>query len=361
MQFRLQKTELKQALANVGKSIALKSTIKALEGVLITISQGQATLTAYDLLEGITTVISSEGMDEGKFIIQPKLLIAIIAKLPTEDINFVVDDNSMTINSGKVNFSLPVQSAEEYPNIPTFENSNAITLQQDTLKSMIMQTVYCVAQNDTKPILTGELFEITDNQLNVVAIDGYRLAVRTEPITAENIKTVIPASALNKVAGILTTGECSLAICDKHAIFKIGEYTIFTRLLEGEFHNYKQSIPTANTIEVIADSKLLIDSLERCNLLTTERIKSPVKCTFADGQINISLKTAVGKINDIVPAEIIGGDIEIGFNARYMLDALKATDGGKVNLLLTNANKPMTIQGDNYTMLVLPVRLKNEE
>ena len=131
-------------------------------------------------------------------------------------------------------------------------------------------------------------------------------------------------------------------------------------LLEGEFHNYKGVIPTSHIVKVIVESKQLIDSLERCELLINERIKSPVKCTFENGQVKINLKTAIGQINDTVECEVVGGGIEIGFNVRYFLDALKATGGGKIKLLLNDSNRPMTIQGDNYTMLVLPVRLKNE-
>jgi len=360
MQFKLQKSELKQALTNLSKSVATKSSIKALEGVLVTISQGQAQLTAYDLLEGITTYIACESMDEGKFIVEPRLLSNMINKLSTEDIEFTVDDSVMNIQSGKTKFSLNVQSAEEYPNLPDIENSKRIVIPQDTLKSMISQTIYAVATNDTKPILTGELFELADNTLNLVAIDGYRLALRTETLQADDVKIVIPSTALKKISELLSDKECEMLISNKHVTFTIGNYIFFTRLLEGEFHNYKQSIATKNSTEIIVESKLLIDSLERCILLINDRIKSPVRCVFENGQAQISLQTQIGKINDVVPIELIGGTLEIGFNAKYLLEALKATGGGKIKLLLDTPNKPMTIQGDDYTMLVLPVRLKND-
>jgi len=369
MQFRIGKTELKTALDNVSKAVAQKCEIKTLEGVLFQLNQNELKLTGYDLIQGITTIVSAESMEEGSFIVQPKLLSSMVAKMSKGEIDFSLNEDmsTLTIQGGKTKFTLQVQNSIEYPNTPNLDNSNAISLSQSILKSMISQTNFAVATNDTKPILTGELFEIDKNILNVVAVDGYRLAVRTEHIKANDMKIVIPASALKKVMELLNEKSetpCQMYINHKHVTFQVGDYIIFSRVLEGEFHNYKISIPKSNNTEVVVNCKDLINSFERCLLLVNERIKSPVRCKFENGQVNISLNTEIGKINDVITAEVIGPTIEIGFNARYFLDALKATDCDKVKLLMNGSNMPMTVKpldNDSFTFLVLPVRLKGNE
>lgn len=364
MQFKLNKSELKSALTNVGKAIAVKSDINVLEGVLFQLKQGEMKLTGYDLTEGMTTTISAESsFDEGSFIIQPKLLSGMINKLSSADIEFFVENETMAITSGKTKLTLSVINANSYPALPDIENSQTIEISQPILKSMINQTIFAVATTDTKPILTGELFKVENNMLDVAAIDGYRLAVRTEELQADNTNIVVPAKALNKVSKLLSDKEndtCTISISKKYVTFTIGNYTVFTRLVTGEFHNYKASIPKSNSTEVTINCKELVDSLERCSLLINDRIKAPVRCVFENGQVSISLKTQIGKINDTIECDIVGGKIEIGFNVRYFLDALKVIEDSKITLLLNGSNTPMTIKGDNYTMLVLPVRLKNE-
>lgn len=277
MQFKLNRNELLTVLKTVSKAISPKAQIKALEGVLFTLSNGEMKLTGYDMEQGIETTISAESFDTGKFIADSKLFTNIIAKMPKEDINFSIVDNVMTINSGKTNFTLPIMSAEEYPNLPDVENATKITIDSEVLKSMISQTVFATAENTTKPILTGELFEIENGNLNVVAIDGYRLALRSEPLNADDIKTVIPSACLKNVVNILNKGTCDIYISNKYVKFIVGDYSVFTRLLEGEFHNYKMSLPKSHTTEVTMNTRELIDSIERCQLLINDRIKSPIK------------------------------------------------------------------------------------
>lgn len=360
MNFKLYKSELLSALKNVSKAISPKSQIKALEGVLFTLSQGEMKLTGYDLEQGIETVISAESFDTGKFIVDSKLFTNIISKMPKEDIEFSLDNNVLTISSGKTTVTLPIMSAEDYPSLPDVESCAKIVIDCQILKNMIQQTIYAVATNETKPILTGELFEIENGQLNIVAIDGYRMAICKTQLCAESTKTVIPAKCLSNVANVLNDGVCEIYISNKYAKFIVGDYSIFTRLLEGEFHNYESSLPKSHDTEVIANTRELIDSLERCQLLINDRIKSPIRCNFKDGQINISLQTMLGKINDTISAEIIGNDVEIGFNVKYLLDALKVVESDKVHMYLATSIKPMLIKDGNYTALVLPVRLKND-
>ena len=360
MNFKISKSEIKQALDTVSKAVALKPTIPALSNVLFELSSGELKLTAYDLEIGITTVISAETMESGKFLAQPKLLSAIINKMPKDEIEISVE-NEITIKCGKTTMSMPCQAVEEFPNIPNVDGEK-VTIDGGTLKGMINQTIFAVATNDVKPILTGLLFEASGGNLNVVGIDGYRLSLCSEKVNCSDFKIVVPARALSEVAR-LANGNCSVGYTRNSAIFEIGDYKIFTRLLEGEFHNYKGSIPNKHTSEITAHRATFVNALERCQLLVNDRIKSPVRCVFEGSNIKVHIATQFGKLDDDIEAEIIGEKCEIGFNAKYMLDALKAIDDDKVKILLSGANKPAVIkaiEGDSYTMLVLPVRLKND-
>lgn len=362
------KNNLYEAINNVSKAVAVKSTISALEGIKINLADSILNLTGYDLEIGIKTKISVKSNDSGEFIVNARLFIEIIKRMPTEEILIEIDDNlSITITGGSTQYTISATSAEEYPEIPEFDESDSFSISQSLLKNMINQTNFAVATNDTKPILTGELFEITNGIFNMVAIDGYRLAVRTEKInTDKDYKFVVPSKALNEVAKLLKDDDelvCEIHTCKKHIIFDISGYLLISRLLEGEFHNYKGSIPTTSNVEVILKTKEIISCLERASLLINERIKSPVKCIFNNGIVKMSCSTAIGKIFDEIPADITGPLIEIGFNNKYFLDPLKTIDDDKVKLIMNGSNLPMKIiplSGESYTFLVLPVRLKNE-
>jgi len=368
MKFICNKTSLYEAINNVSKAIAIKSAMKALEGVKIKLSNENLYLTGYDLEIGIKTQILVKSQDEVEFVINARLFNDIIRKMPTEEIEIDISENyTVTITGGATQYTISAISSEEYPDIPDIDDNESFSINQSVLKNMINQTIFAVATNDTKPILTGELFEIENNFFNLVAIDGYRLAVRTEPIQCEKeFKFVVPSKALNEVSKLLKDEDeliCTIHTSKKHIIFDISGYLVISRLLEGEFHNYKGSIPTSSNTEVIVKTRDLINSLERTSLLINERIKSPIKCFYKNGTIKISCSTAIGKINDEINAEIIGPELEIGFNNKYFLDPLKAIEDDKVKLLMNGANLPMKITpifDNNYTFLVLPVRLKND-
>ena len=362
------KLSLCEAINNVSKAVAVKSTIPALEGIKITLSDSMLNLTGYDLEIGIKTKISVRSQDSGEFIVNARLFNEIIKRMPTEEIMIEVAENlAITITGGATQYTISATSATEYPDIPEFNECDTFKISQSLLKNMINQTVFAVANNDTKPILTGELFDIEDGTFNLVAIDGYRLAIRTEKINCEKkFKFVVPSKALNEVSKLLKDADelqCEIHTCKKHIIFDISGYQVISRLLEGEFHNYKGSIPQNSNTEVIVKTKELISCLERASLLINERIKSPVRCIFENGMVKLNCSTSIGKINDEISVDITGPKIEIGFNNKYFLDPLKAIEDDKIKLLMNGSNLPMKItplNGVDYTFLVLPVRLKNE-
>lgn len=368
MKLYCNKANLCEAINNVSKAVPAKSTMVALEGIKVNLNKNELTLTGYDLEIGIKTTMEINSSDKGEFILNARLFNEIVKRMPTEQISIEIDDNlSVTITGGQTQYTISATTADEYPEIPEVSDCDSFDIPQAILKNMINQTIFAVATNETKPILTGELFDIEDGTINVVAIDGYRLAIRTEKINCnENFKFVVPSKTLNEVSKLLKDDEgliCEIHKTRKHIIFDISGYLVISRLLEGEFHNYKGSIPQTSNTEVIINKRDLISSLERASLLINERIKSPVKCLFENAQVKMSCSTSLGKVNDEVAADIVGPMIEIGFNNKYFLDPLKTIEDDKIKLLMNGSNLPMkitSITGEGYTFLVLPVRLKNE-
>ncbi|MGN1303741.1 MAG: DNA polymerase III subunit beta [Oscillospiraceae bacterium] len=373
MEFTANTKELKSALEKVNQACK-KSSISVTTCVKLTLSESVLSLTGYDLETGITTSIPVEdssstigGKVGGEILVECSKLLEIVSKY-NDEVSITVDDavSIMTIKSGRSKCRIGVLNADDYPKLPEFESKDSIVIKADILADMIKQTIFAVSVNDNKPILTGECFTVKDKVLEVAAIDGLRLAVRSENIDSEyNGKFVVKADALRSLLKLLKSdAEIKIIPCRKHVIFDFGETKLFSRLLEGDFHNYKSAIPTESTTEVAVNVKPLIEALERFSLLINDKAKAPLACEFHDDGIYMSLKSTLGEMQDIVSDNVnfIGNNVRIGFNCRFLLEALKATESDRVKLILGGAVKPMTIKpidGDAYTFLVLPIRLRD--
>ncbi len=368
MKFIFNKQEMVSAINNVTRAISPKSTLPALEGLKLRLDENELELTGYDLEIGIITTINVKSNDVGEVLFEAKLFSDIVRKMSSEEIMVDIDSAlNVTITGGVTEYKISAMPADEYPEIPSCKKENAVTISQSLLKNMIGQTIFAVATSDNKPILKGELFDIENNVFNLVAIDGYRLAVRSEQIqTNDDYYFVVPTKTLSEALKLLSDDDeltCTIYTSRKHIIFDISGYQLLSRLLEGDFHNYKGSIPAEHTTEIIVNTKSLINSIERCSLVINDRIKSPVRCVFNDGRLKISCTTSIGKFSDEMEVDISGPMVEIGFNNRYLLEALKATESDKVKLLMKGGLSPMKIvplSGDGFVFLVLPVRLRTE-
>lgn len=368
MKLICKQAELNEALTNVSRAVPQKSPISALEGVKLYLNKSTLELTGYDLELGIQTKIEVSSEDVGECILNSKLFSEIVRKMPSETIEIDIDDKlTTTIRGESAEYKINALPADEYPSIPDYDTGDNFTVSQAMLRNMINQTIFAVAVTDNKPILMGELFDILDHNFNLVAIDGFRLAVRSEKIESDNhYNFVVKAKALSEISKLLKDDEkenVTMHVSKKHITFEIGSYMVLSRLLEGEFHNYKGSIPDKHTTEITLNTRDLIDSLDRCMLLINDKAKAPVKCLFKDGMVKISCSTILGKLNDEFNIDLSGPSVEIGFNCRYLLDALKATESDKVKLQLNGGLSPMKIvplEGDSYVFLVLPMRLKSE-
>ena len=366
MKFSCAKDIILDAVMTVSKAAASKSTISALEGVLIELNENLLTITGYNLEIGIRTEITVQGSMNGSTVINAKMLCDIIRKMPTGIIDFDIEDGKAAqISAGRTEMSVMCMRADEYPPVPQASGEKGFTISQKTLKSMILQTKYACSVNDTKPALTGCLFEIDNNVLYVVAVDGIRIALRQEPINYENIQFIVPAKTLEELVHLLSDeNDKKVTICiDKNQItFEIDSYTMISRLINGEFMDYKKHLTCEETIFSELNCREIIEVLDRAMLFINEKNKSPIRCEFNSDSLTISCSTTLGKINDKINIKYNGEPIAIGFNAKFLLDAFKAAEGDAVKMIMTaSAVSPVIIvpmEGRDFTFLLLPMRLK---
>lgn len=360
--------ELSEACQNVSRAASTKTAIPAIEGILMVAKDGTLTLTGYDLEMGIKTVIAARVEEEGELVINAHMFSETLRKLPESTVSIDSDSRHIaSISSGEFESTLIGISSEEYPELPSVSGGYHIDIDENILKDMVRKTIFSAAIKDSKIVHTGIKFEIEENHIRLIAVDGVRLAIRNEPIeyAGENLSFVVPAKTLSEVVKLMNYNEdpVTIEVGKRHIIFSVNGYSVISRLLDGEFLNYKAAIPSATKTVINVDTKSFIDSIDRTSLIITDKIKSPVKCVFGDNTVKISSITSLGTANDKIPATISGDECTIGFNNKYMLDALKVCDTDEVRIMLNGAISPILIvppEGDSFVFLILPVRLKNE-
>ena len=367
MKFTVNKSDITEAVSNIQRAVSTKTSIPALEGILLSATETGLELCAYDLELGITTVIPAFVMEPGKAVLSAKLFSDIVRRTPAETVTVSVDEKNMaTLESGYSRFSIIGIPAEEFPELPKLSDSTQISLPGALLKNMIRQTLFAIAESDAKPIHQGSLFSLENGILDVVSVDGYRLAVRREPVDfSEDLSFVVPGKTLSELLKLIKDSEEPVEISAgrRHILFKIDNYTVISSLLEGEFLNYKAAIPPESQTEVVLKTREAIDSVERVSLLITDRLKSPIRCLFDNNEVKLNCTTSMGRASDQLDVEMTGQSVEIGFNNRYLLEALRNTECDEVKVQLGGPLSPMKVvpkEGDSFLFLVLPVRLKSE-
>ncbi len=367
MKFSCEKYLLQNACSISSRAAASKSPIPALEGLLLE-AGACLKITGYNLKEGIFTSVEADIEVPGAIVLNARLFGEMIRKLPDGIVTVQADENkNVHVKCGKSEFNFIGLDAEEYPEMPEVDGVNTISLPQNILRSMINQTIFAVSDNDVRPIYTGTLFEIEENELTLVSVDGYRLAKRCEKIESgqlENCSFVVPGSALTDVERICTDEEApvQISVGAKHISFVMGETTLISRRLEGEFLNYKRSIPDSFRYLIKVERSELMSVIDRVALIINEKNSNPVRMVFGDGNIDCLCVTPIGKAEDVCSCEGSGEDLEIGFNDRYMMDALKAAAKDELYLCLNTASSPCVIkaadESDAFTYMILPVRLR---
>ena len=366
MKFFCQKQALVDAVGNVTRAVSNRSTIPALEGVLLR-ATSSLFLAGYDMEIGITTNIEAQVQDPGEIVLPCKQFGDIVRRLPDEVVSIASNDKmTVTIRSGSAEFQIVGISAADFPELPSVNDGMSLSLPQNTLKSMIRQTLFAVAPLDSgKPIHTGTLFEAEGDVLRLVSVDGSRLAIRTEAVKAnEEMKFVVPGKTLGEVLKLLQDEESPvfMAVGRRHIVLQIAGYAVISRLLDGEFLAYRKAIPPTKATTLRVKTREMIDAVERVSLVVNDRVKSPLVCNFENGTVHFSCSSSIGSANDSLLCAMEGENAEIAFNSRFMLDALKNSESDEVTLELGGAVAPMKLRpadgGDAFLFLVLPVRIK---
>lgn len=367
MKFTCLRSELASAVSNVQRAVSSKASIPALEGILIKAYDSKLVFSGYDLEIGITTTMDATVNEEGEIVVSAKLFADIVRKLPEEIVCIETDERLITyITSGQADYQIVGISSNEYPELPKFEETDKITINAEILKNMIKQTIFAVSDNMAKPIYTGSLFEIEDKVMKVVSVDGYRMAIREENVDySGNTKFVVPGKTQSEILKLITDDkkDVEISVGQRHLSFKIENYCIISRLIEGNFLDYKTTVPKTAKTELVINTRKLSNAVDRMSLLTNEKIQSPVRCSISADEIKLSCSTAVGKANDVLSVSTIGEEVEIGFNNRYLLDALRNSDTDEIKLVLNGPLAPMIVKpvnSDSFIFLVVPMRLSNE-
>ena len=367
MKFSCDKNLLQDAVNVTCRAVPSKSPISSLEGLLIDCGD-RVRITGYDLKKAIYTEFDADVVQFGKIIINARLFSEMIRRLPDGIVVITSDDsNNINIRCGRSEYNLMGYDVKDYPEIPKFDTLNNISIPQNMLSKMIEKTIFAVSKDEVRPIYTGSLFEIIGNTLTLVSIDGYRLARRTETVESNNnmedCSFVVPGFALTDIQKICDSSEDPVHICvgEKHISFTIGDTVVITRRLEGEFLNHRKSVPDEFSYEITVERQELISVIDRVALMLSERAGNPVRMTFNDGSIDCLCVTPIGKAEDICTCQGSAEGMLIGFNDRYLTDALKAADGDTIKVCLNSSSSPCVIKAsdgsEDYTYMILPVRL----
>ena len=368
MKITCQRQELSAAVANISRTVPPKSTVPALEGILLKAYKGILTLTAYNLELGISIDIEATVIRPGSIVLPARFFSDMLKKMVDGRVEIEVGEKNLTeIRCGMTEYTIPGINADDFPELPEVTDTEYFEIEQPVLYSMINQTIFATAVSELNPVHSGSLFELENGNITVVSVDGHRLAIRKEKIGGNtDISFVVPGKTLSEISKLLSADEKEMAEIKvannkRHVVFMISGYTVISRLLEGEFHDYRSSIPSKSTTSITVSARSFAESIERVSLLITDRLKSPLRIVFGDNRAKLYCSTALGKAYDEEICQTEGDTVEIGFNNRYLLDALKASDCDELRLEMNGPLSPRKVMpkdGDSFLFLVLPVRLK---
>ncbi len=371
MKFHCERALFLGGISIASRTVAPKSTIPALEGLLIEAREDCLIITGYNLKTGIRTRIPADVEEPGRLVLSAKLLGDIVRKMPEGSVSVTVENSLLVkLTCSMSYFEIMGSQPEDFPELPSVDAENALRISEKKLQELIGQTIFAVSTNESRPVHTGSLFEVEEGKLTVVSVDGYRLALRREELegdSGEKLSFVVPGAALSEVKNIASDSEEAVTIHlgSRHIMFSMGDTELISRRLEGEFLDYRRSIPAQGKYEILGDRRSLLSAFERVSLVINEKYKSPVRCRFEDGAMKLSSTTAIGKATDECPVDGDGEGLEIGFNNRYVMDALRAAPAEELKILLSSAVSPCVLLpadgSDSFVYLILPVRIRAEE
>ena len=357
------KASLLKGVSIVSKAVPSRTTMPILNCILIDASANEIKLTANDMELGIETVIEGEIVERGIIALDAKFFSEIVRKLPDNDVVIESDDTfQTTITCEKAKFNIVGKSGEDFSYLPYIEKNESISISQFTLRDVVRQTIFSIADNDTNKLMTGELFEINENRLRVVSLDGHRISIRNIELK-ENyspLKVVVPGKTLQEISKILT-GEAEdmvdIFFADNHILFEFDETKVVSRLIEGEYFHIDQMLSSDYDTKVKINKREFLNCIDRATLLIREGDKKPIILNIQDGSLQLKINSFVGSMNEEIEIEKEGKDLLIGFNPKFFIDALRVIDDEEVTLYMVNPKAPCFIKDDagTYVYLILPV------
>ena len=363
MKFVCSKVNLLNGLQIVSKAVSNKTTMSILECILIDASKNMIKLTANDMELGIETIMEGEIIEKGIIALEAKIFLDIVRKLPDNDITIETDSScKATITCEKAKFNIIGKSGEDFSYLPLIEKNDQIILSQFTLKEVIRQTIFSISDNDNNKLMTGELFDINNDTLKVVSLDGHRISIRK--ISLKNSypakKVVVPGKTLNEVSKILPGGaedDVVISFTDKHIVFEFDDTTVVSRLIEGEYFNIQQMLSSDYETKVTVNRKEFLNCIDRATLLVKEGDKKPIIINITDDSMELNINSVIGSMNEDIDINKSGKDLMIGFNPKFLIDALKIIDDEEVDLYMVNPKAPCFIKNleESYIYLILPV------
>ena len=363
MKLIFSKSDLLKSVNISLKAVPSKTTMPILECILIDASSGEIKFTSNDMELGIETKVEGTILEKGIVALDARIFSDIVRKLPDNDVTITTDENlNTTITCEKAKFNIPGKSGEDFSYLPILEKNEGISISQFTLKELIRQTIFSIAVNENNKLMTGEYFEIKGNILKVVSLDGHRIAIRKIELVQEypDIKVVVPGKTLNEISKILSgeiDDKVNIFFSENHIIFEFDQTVVVSRLIEGEYFRIDQMLSSDYETKVEINKKEFLDCIDRATLLVKEGDKKPIIINVQDGSMELQINSQIGSMKEDIDIEKEGKDILIGFNPKFLIDALKVIDDEKITIYLVNPKAPCFIKNENesYIYLILPV------
>ena len=357
------KSDLLKGVNIALKAVPVRTTLSILECIIIDANELEITLTSNDMELGIETKVEGDIIEKGKIAIEAKFLSEIVRKLPDSEVTIETDSNYVaTISCEKAVFTISGKDADDFSYLPYIERNKSITMSQFSLKEIIRQTIFSIGDSESNKVMTGELFEISGDNLRVVSLDRYRVSIRNFKLkeSSEDIKVIVPGKTLNEISKILSgdmEDEVNIFFANNHIVFEFSNTVVVSRLIEGEFFKINQMLTKDFTTKVDINKKELLDCIDRATLLVKEGNKKPVIFDIKDGDMNINIVSTFGKMNEDIDINKEGNDIKIGFDPKFLIDALRVIEDENISMFFMNAKAPCTIRDEegNYIYLILPV------
>jgi len=363
MKILFNKNSLLQGVNIVLKAVPSRTTMPILECILIDATSNEIKFTTNDMELGIETKVAGEILERGKIAIDAKMFSDIVRKLPDNEVLIETDNNfNAIITCEKAKFNISSKSGDDFSYLPFIEKDKYITISQFGLKEVIRQTIFSISDNDSKKLMTGELFEVNDNILKVVSLDGHRISIRKIEIEGNNnsMKVVVPGKTLIEISKILSNeveDKVNIFFTNNHILFEFDDTIVVSRLIEGEYFKIDQMISSDYETKVIINKKEFLNCIDRATLLVKEGDKKPIIINITDGTVELKVTSPLGSMNEEIDISKEGKDILIGFNPKFLMDALRVIDDEEVTVYLVNSKAPCFIRDneEKYIYLILPV------